>query len=93
MHESASAAAKMPRARRGGQALNMSPRQRRAALTDLIGAGIARAIASRDTPPDGPNPPDPESSVDALALSPQSRLSVATGAEPAWNESKAGECA
>jgi len=85
MHGSASAAAKMPRAS------NMSPRQRRAALMDLIGVGIARAIASRDTPPDGPRPPDPESSVDALALSPESRLSVATRGEPARNESKAGE--
>lgn len=88
MHGSASAAASTPRAS------NMSPRQRRAALTDLIGAGIARAIGSRDMPPDGPEQPDPESSVDALALSPESRLSVATRGEPApgtRNESKAGE--
>lgn len=77
MHGSASAAARMPRAS------NMLPRQRRAALTDLIGAGIARAIGSRDMPPGGPEPPDPESSVDALALSPESRLSLATGAKPA----------
>jgi hypothetical protein len=85
MHGSASAAARRPRAS------NMSPRQRRAALTDLIGAGIAQAIGSRDMPPDGPESPDPESSVDALALSPESRLSVATRGEPAQNESKAGE--
>lgn len=42
MHGSASAAATMPRAS------NMSPRQRRTSLTDLIGAGIARAVGSRD---------------------------------------------
>lgn len=72
MHGVASAAAKTPRA------LNMSARQRRAALTDLIGVGIARAVGSRDMLADGPKSPDPESSVDALALSPESRLSVAT---------------
>lgn len=81
MHGSASAAAKLPRAS------NMSPRQRRAALTDLIGAGIAHAVASRDMPPDAPASP----AVDALALSPESRLSVATRAKPVRNEPKAGE--
>lgn len=85
MHGSASAAAKIP------WASTMSPRQRRAALTDLIGAGIARAVGSRNMPPDGQVSPDPESSVDALALSPESRLSVATRGEPARNEPKAGE--
>jgi hypothetical protein len=88
MHEGASAAAGTPRAS------NMSPRQRRAALMDLIGAAIARAVGSRDMPPDGPEPPDPGSSVDALALSPESRLSVAARGEPApgtRNETKAGE--
>lgn len=83
MHGSASAAAKTPRAS------NMSPRQRRAALTDLIGAGIAHAVAFRDMPPDASASP----TVDALALSPESRLSVATRAprKPARNEPKAGE--
>lgn len=81
MHGSASAAARIPRA------LNMSPRQRRAALTDLIGAGIAQAVASRDMPPDGP----PSPTVDALALSPESRLSVATRAKPVRNEPEAGK--
>ena len=88
MHGSASAAAGTSRAS------NISPRQRRAALTDLIGAGIARAVGSRNMPPDGPESPDPESSLRALALSPESRLSVATRGEPApgmRNESKAGE--
>ena len=65
----------------------MSPRQRRAALTDLIGAGIAQTVASRDMRPDGPASP----TVDALALSAGSRLSVGTGAEPARNGPKAGE--
>lgn len=85
MHGSASAAASTLRAS------NMSPRQRRAALTDLIGAGIARAVGSRNMPPDGPEPHDPESSVDALALSSESRLSVATRGEPVRNQPKAGE--
>lgn len=66
MHGSASASAGTPRARRSGLALNISPRQRRAALTDLIGPGIARAVASPDMPPDGPGSPDPESSVPPL---------------------------
>lgn len=84
MQRSASAAAKTPRTS------NMSPRQRRGALTDLIGAGIAHAVASRDFSPDGRASPGLES-FDALALSPESRLSVGTRADPARNEPKAGE--
>ncbi len=85
MHGSASAPARTPRA------WNMSPRSRRTALVDLISAGIFRAVTSDGTPSDGRESPDRESSIDALALSPESRLSVATRAEPARNQSKAGE--
>ncbi len=74
---------------RTSRATNMSARQRRSELAGIIANGITRAVAARAEPPELAG----ESSVDALELSRESRLSVDTRARPARNESKAGECA
>ena len=78
--------------RRGSlRAATMSHRQRRAEVAELIGAGLARAIAKRSEPPADFSPDSEDSAVDGLALSATSRLSVHTGGKPDRNESKAGE--
>ncbi len=83
-------AAASPR-RRSLRAANMSHRQRRTEMAELIGAGLARAIAQRLGPPADCSSDSEDSAVDGLALSATSRLSVRTGGKPDRNESKVGE--
>lgn len=68
----------------------MSVRERRRELAELIATGLARAIAIR-TVPATESAESEDSSVDGLALSATSRLSVHAGETSDRNESKAGE--
>ena len=78
--------------RRGSmRAANMSHRQRRTEIAELIATGLSRAIAQRFAPPADCSSHSEKSAVDGLALSATSRLSVHTGGKPDRNESKAGE--
>ena len=76
---------------RTSRAANMSGRQRRDAIVELIASGLERAVAERTWQPDNDIVFAEDSAVSGLALSPESRLSVRTGGKPDRNESKAGE--
>ena len=73
------------------RATNMSARQRRRELAELLAAGIARGVAGRAESPADDIVVAEDSAVDGLALSPESRLSVHTVGKTDRNESKAGE--
>lgn len=78
--------------RRGSlRATAISKRKRRAELTELSAAGLARVIAQRLEPPAGCSPDSEDCIVNELALSASSRLSVYTGGKFDPNESKVGD--
>lgn len=76
---------------RTSRAANMSARQRRRQLADLIARGLARAVAGRTESAAKSIVFPADSAVAGLALSSESRLSVHTGDRPDRNEPKDGE--
>lgn len=76
---------------RTSRAENMTGRQRREAIVELIASGLERAVAERTFQSNGDIVFAEDSAVDGLALSPESRLSVQAGRKPDRNEAKAGE--